>query len=34
MPGWQEKSEGRIGNTSELFDEPAGHFNRNPAAMS
>jgi hypothetical protein len=31
MAGWQEKGEGRIGNTAKPFDEPAGHFNRNPS---
>jgi hypothetical protein len=30
MAGWQEMGEGRLGNTAELFDETAGHFNRNP----
>jgi hypothetical protein len=30
MPEWQEKSEGRIGNTAELFDAPIGHFSRSP----
>jgi len=30
MAGRQEKSEGRIGNTVELFDAPAGHFFRSP----
>jgi len=31
MAEWQEKSEGRIGNTAELFDTPAGHFSRSPS---
>jgi hypothetical protein len=30
MVAWQEKSEGRIGNTAELFDAPGGHFSRSP----
>jgi hypothetical protein len=31
MAGWQEKNEGRIGNTAEIFDAPAGHFFRSPS---
>jgi len=30
MAGRQEKGDERIGNTVEPFDEPAGHFRRNP----
>jgi len=30
MTRWQEKREGRIGNTAERFDAPAGHFSRSP----
>jgi hypothetical protein len=30
MAGGQEKGDERIGNTVEPFDEPAGHFRRNP----
>ncbi|HWF65083.1 MAG TPA: hypothetical protein VN685_10765 [Rhizomicrobium sp.] len=30
MAEWQEKGEGRIGNTAEPFDEPVGQFSRNP----
>ena len=26
MADWQERSDGRIGNTAELRDEPVGHF--------
>jgi hypothetical protein len=28
MVEWQEKSDGRIGNTAELFDAPVNHFSR------
>ena len=30
MAEWQEKREGRIGNTAECFDAPVGHFSRSP----
>jgi hypothetical protein len=30
MAEWKEKGTGRIGNTAEPFDEPGGHFSRNP----
>jgi hypothetical protein len=30
MVEWQEKSDGRIGNTAELFDAPVNHFSRSP----
>ena len=30
MAEWQEKGDGRIGNTAEPFDAPVGHFSRNP----
>jgi hypothetical protein len=30
MAEWQEKGDGRIGNTAEPFDTPVGHFSRNP----
>jgi len=30
MAEWQEKGEGRIGNTAEPFDAPVGHFSRSP----
>jgi hypothetical protein len=30
MTEWQEKGDGRIGNTAEPFDTPVGHFSRNP----
>jgi len=28
MAEWQEKGAGRIGNTTEPFDAPVGHFSR------
>jgi len=30
MIEWQEKGEGRIGNTAEPFDAPVDHFSRSP----
>jgi len=30
MAIWKKKSEGRIGNTVELFDAPGGHFRPAP----
>jgi len=30
MAEWQEKGDGRIGDTAETFADPVGHFSRNP----
>jgi len=30
MIEWQEKGDGRIGNTAEPFDAPVSHFSRSP----